>query len=150
MENLLNKQNIKRLGILVIYLLIFFTIDYLNMPYPTMFKNEGMFITLIHIVLNIVMAIFSTQIFMMHEDILKQVGKEVRGSNVSVFAALFGMLTYGCTPCVISFFAAIGINFTIAVLPWAGLPYKLVTFLIVLFGLWFSRKQQTKYCEIRL
>ena len=86
----------------------------------------------------------------MHEDILKQVGKEVKGSNVSIFAVLFGMLTYGCTPCVISFFAAIGISFTVITLPWAGLPYKLISLLILIFGLWFSNKQQKKFCEVKL
>ncbi|NLC96993.1 MAG: hypothetical protein GX675_05445 [Erysipelotrichaceae bacterium] len=150
MKTILNKENITRGLVLVVYLIIFFMIDYLNMSYIEMIKVQGLLITAIHIILNVVMALIATKIYIMHEDILKQVGKEVKGSNVSIFAVLFGMLTYGCTPCVISFFAAIGISFTVITLPWAGLPYKLISLLILIFGLWFSNKQQKKFCEVKL
>lgn len=149
MEKILkNNFNKLTIGIFALYLTIFFVIDYLNMPYSQMLKEEGMLIVLIHIILNIVMAALSTYLFVLHEDMLKQVGKQVKGSNTPIYAALFGMLTYGCTPCVISFFAAIGIQFSIVALPWAGLPYKLITLLILIIGIWFSKNQQKKVCQI--
>jgi hypothetical protein len=61
-------------------------------------------------------------------------GKESKGSNLSFASVLFGILTYGCTPCVISFFAAIGISFSVAVLPFAGLPYKFISLAFIIIG----------------
>jgi hypothetical protein len=76
-------------------------------------------------------------------------GRESKGSNLSFFSILFGILTYGCTPCVIGFFAAVGISFSVAVLPLAGLPYKFISLLLIIAGLiWviFSIKNTT--CKV--
>ncbi len=143
-----NKEKVMNTIIFGTYILIFFTIDYLNMPYAKMIKEVGFLVVLINIIMNIVMSYLSLSIYQIHEGIIKKINKEVVGSNTSLYAVLFGMLTYGCTPCVISFFAAIGINFTIIALPWAGLPYKFISLLILIFGLWFSKKQQMKHCKI--
>ena len=143
-----NKEKVMNTIIFGTYILIFFTIDYLNMPYAKMIKEVGFLVVLINIIMNIVMSYLSLSIYQIHEGIIKKINKELVGSNTSLYAVLFGMLTYGCTPCVISFFAAIGINFTIIALPWAGLPYKFISLLILIFGLWFSKKQQMKHCKI--
>ena len=143
-----NKEKVMNTIIFGTYILIFFTIDYLNMPYAKMIKEVGFLGVLINIIMNIVMLFLSLSIYQIYEGIIKKINKELVGSNTSLYAVLFGMLTYGCTPCVISFFAAIGINFTIIALPWAGLPYKFISLLILIFGLWFSKKQQMKHCKI--
>ena len=143
-----NKEKVMNTIIFGTYILIFFTIDYLNMPYAKMIKEVGFLVVLINIIMNIVMSYLSLSIYQIHEGIIKKINKEVVGSNTSLYAVLFGMLTYGCTPCVISFFAVIGINFTIIALPWAGLPYKFISLLILIIGLWFSKKQQMKHCKI--
>lgn len=148
MEKLFDKQNRMTSLMFVLYLVIFFTIDYLNMPYPEMIVQEGVVVTSLHIILNGVMASLSTYLFKLHEGIFQQIGREVKGNNTPIYAALFGILTYGCTPCVISFFAAIGIQLSIVALPWAGLPYKLISLLILVVGIWFSLNQQKKICKI--
>ena len=148
MEKVRNNTHLLSMGILAIYLLIFFTIDYLNMPYTVMAKEEGIVVVSLHILLNLVMAGLSTYLFQLHESVFSQIGKAIKGSYTPVYASIFGLLTYGCTPCVISFFAAIGINFTIVALPWAGLPYKLISLLILLIGIWFSHQQMKKACSI--
>lgn len=148
MEKLFDKQNRMTSLMFVLYLVIFFTIDYLNMPYPEMIVQEGVVVTSLHIILNGVMASLSTYLFKLHEGIFQQIGREVKGNNTPIYAALFGILTYGCTSCVISFFAAIGIQLSIVALPWAGLPYKLISLLILVVGIWFSLNQQKKVCKI--
>lgn len=131
-----------------LYLLIFFTIDYLNMPYPQMAREEGLLVVLLQIALNLLMAFLAYRIYKLHENIIRYIGKEAKGGNTPIYSALFGLLTYGCTPCVISFFAMIGINFSIVALPWAGLPYKLVSLGILLIGYWFTLNQHKKTCKI--
>lgn len=148
MEKLVEQKRILPIAIFGLYLLIFFTIDYLNMPYPQMAQQEGVIVVIIHILLNLVMTGLSTYLFMMHEGIFNQINRNVKGSNTPIYASLFGLLTYGCTPCVISFFAAFGIQFSVMALPWAGLPYKFISLLILLFGIAFSKHQMKKACEI--
>ena len=62
------------------------------------------------------------------------------GSNLGFFSVLFGVLTYGCTSCVVTFFAAVGIAFVpSAIFPFIevghGILYKLLSLLIILIGL---------------
>lgn len=130
------------------YLLIFSVIDYLNVPYLEMARTYSWSLVIINIFLNITMSAISAYIFSLHEDFIKQSTQTIKGSNAPIYASLFGILTYGCTPCVISFFAMIGINFSVMALPWAGLPYKLISLAILLVGAWFVQRQTKKACKI--
>lgn len=130
------------------YALIFFIIDYLNMPYTEMAQTYSWGLVFLNVVLNLVMSGLSAYLFYLHEDFFKQSAKSIKGSNAPIYASLFGILTYGCTPCVISFFAMLGINFSIIALPWAGLPYKFISLAILLIGVWFAKRQAQKACTI--
>lgn len=139
----------KKIGfIFLVYLTIFLTLDYLNMPLKNMMENQGTFITLLHKLMSLLLASLSTYLFYLHEDIYKHLQKEVAGSNTPIYAALFGVLTYGCTPCVVSFFASLGIHITVIALPWAGLPYKVISLLILFIGIFITKKQQAKACPL--
>ncbi len=134
--------------VFIIYIAIFTTIDYLNMPYTQMAQMFSWGLVFFNILLNGVMSGLSAYLFGLHEDIFKQFSTSIKGANAPILASLFGVLTYGCTPCVISFFAMIGINFSIMSLPWAGLPYKFISLLILLIGVWFAIHQSKKACSI--
>jgi uncharacterized membrane protein YccF (DUF307 family) len=75
-------------------------------------------------------------------------GKEGKSSNFGFLSVLFGFLTYGCTSCVIAFFASVGIAFSVIILPLAGLPYKLISLLLILIGLFWMSKEIEKPCTI--
>jgi hypothetical protein len=76
-------------------------------------------------------------------------GRESQGSNMTFISVIFGILTYGCTTCVISFFSAIGIAFSVAVLPLAGLPYKLISLGLLILGLlWVLWSIQRTTCKV--
>ena len=65
------------------------------------------------------------------------------------FSVLFGILTYGCTSCVIAFLSVIGITFAVAVLPLAGLPYKLISLGLLIVGfVWLIKEIKTSKCKI--
>ncbi|MGE4378614.1 MAG: hypothetical protein AB7E16_01740, partial [Candidatus Izemoplasmatales bacterium] len=69
---------------------------------------------------------------------------------VSIFAGLFGLLTYGCTPCVIAFFSTIGISFAVAALPLAGLPYKLIALVLLIVGFfWLKYESNHVKCKMK-
>ncbi len=134
---------------LLLFLIIFFVVDSLNMSYSEMIQVYGLYLVIINIVLNIVMSLLSALLMNLSTAMVELKGKEGLSSNLGFFSVLFGILTYGCTSCVIAFFAAIGITFSVFVLPLAGLPYKLVSLLLILLGLFLIRRELMKgACKI--
>jgi hypothetical protein len=132
-----------------IFLAIFFILDYLNGGYPKMYRDYGVYLVIINIAMNLIMA--GTSAFMMSLSTVYQKvsGREGKGTIFSHFAIFFGMMTYGCTSCVVAFFATIGITLSVAILPLAGLPYKVVAFVLVIIGaLWLVLEVHRGKCKL--
>lgn len=133
-----------------IFIFIYFLLDYLNGGYVEMRNNYGLILVIINVILNVIMALTSSVMMNFSSAYLSLSGKEGKGTFFGNIAVFFGMLTYGCTSCVISFFAAIGITFYVAVLPLAGLPYKLISLLILSLGfLWLVYEIKKGKCKIK-
>lgn len=131
------------------FLFIYFIVDSLNMSYQEMKSTYGVYLVVLNITLNIVMSLLSAVLMNLSTSMVELKGKEGKATNFGFFSVLFGILTYGCTSCVIAFFAAVGVTFSVIVLPLAGLPYKLISFLMVLLGLFFIKKEiSTGTCKI--
>lgn len=131
------------------FLFIYFIVDSLNMSYQEMKSTYGVYLVVLNITLNIVMSLLSAVLMNLSTSMVELKGKEGKATNFGFFSVLFGILTYGCTSCVIAFFAAVGVTFSVIVLPLAGLPYKLISFLLVLLGLFFIKKEiSTGTCKI--
>lgn len=143
----------KFIGLNLFYFIFFMglytLIDSFNLSYQDMALQYGSFLPVLNIGINLVMALLSTAMMGLTSAQFDFSGKESKGSNLGFFSVLFGMLTYGCTPCVISFFAAVGISFSVAVLPLAGLPYKLMSLLLIVIGLiWVTISIQKTVCKV--
>jgi hypothetical protein len=109
----------------------------------------GPLLPILNIGINIIMAVLSMGMMGLTSAQFDFSGRESQGSNLSFASVLFGILTYGCTPCVISFFAAIGISFSVAVLPFAGLPYKFISLMIIIIGfVWILWSIQRTTCKL--
>ena len=120
-----------------VFLLMYTLLDSFNMSYTLMRETYGLTLVIINITLNIVMALLSAIMISHTSEVLR----ETKAANASFFSILFGVLTYGCTTCVITFFASLGITFSVAVLPFAGLPYKLISLLILIMASFWSRRE---------
>lgn len=150
----LKKQLSQRILLLNFFYFLFFfgmytLIDSFNMSYQDMALQYGDYLPIMNIMLNIIMALFSMAMMGLTSAQFDFSGRESQGSNMTFISVIFGILTYGCTPCVISFFSAIGIAFSVAVLPLAGLPYKLVSLVLVILGLlWVMRSIQRTTCKV--
>ncbi|MDD3123412.1 MAG: hypothetical protein PHC62_07870 [Candidatus Izemoplasmatales bacterium] len=118
----------------IFFSVLYFVLDSLNGGYGQMIENYGLFLVITNIFLNFFMSILSAFMMGLSTALMKQTGKEGKGTFLSSVAVFFGMLTYGCTPCVVTFFAAIGITFSMAVLPLAGLPYKFISLILLIIG----------------
>lgn len=133
----------------VFFSILYGIIDYLNLPYPEMAATYGTGLVILNVSLNLLMASAASLLMTLGTINLRIKGREGKGESLGFLSILFGMLTYGCTSCVISFFAAIGIAFSVAALPLAGLPYKLISLVLVLGGLtWMILEIQNGKCRL--
>lgn len=144
------KYIIQGMIVLVLFLGIYTLLDYLNIGYKAMLDEYGLLLVVGNVLLNIIMAFITAFMWNISTAMVKLTGKEGKGTFVSSFAVLFGMLTYGCTPCVIAFFSTIGITFAVAALPLAGLPYKLIALVLLIVGFfWLKYESNHVKCKIK-
>ena len=144
------KYIIQGIIVFVLFLGLYTLLDYLNIGYGPMLEEYGIVLVGANILLNLIMAFTSAFMWNISTALVKLTGKEGKGSFMSGFAVIFGMLTYGCTPCVIAFFSTIGITFAVAALPLAGFPYKLLALLLLVLGfLWLMYETNHVKCKIK-
>jgi hypothetical protein len=72
------------------------------------------------------------------------------GTSIPFFSFIFGLLTFGCAPCVITFLSVVGIAFTPIVLPFGNLVWKLILLSLMGLGVAFVlRRIQNTACTIK-
>jgi hypothetical protein len=131
------------------FIAIYTLLDDFNMSYAQMQSDYGTYLVILNISLNILMAGLTAILLSLSTANVTLKGKDTKGSNLGFLSILFGVLTYGCTSCVIAFFASIGIAFSVIALPLAGLPYKLISLVLILIGLWWTKREiNTGVCKI--
>jgi hypothetical protein len=129
---------------------IYTVIDSLSGGYQVLIQDYGWYLVSLNIFINLVLTTLSAFMMIASTYHMKQTKKEAKGAYVSFFSVIFGIFTYGCTPCVIGALSLIGITFSVAVLPLAGLPYKLISLVILLLGLWWlSYEIKHPRCKIK-
>lgn len=135
----------------LLFIVIYVVVDYLNMGYQEMADTYGLTLVITNIFLNIIMSFLSALLMNLSQAMVQLKGKEGKTQSFGFFSVLFGILTYGCTSCVIAFFASIGIAFSVAVLPLAGLPYKLISLILIMIGLiWIRHELNRGSCQVKL
>ncbi len=145
------KYLIQFIGFFIAFATIYFIIDSLNMSYVEMMEQYSIYLVITNITLNIIMALLSSLLIHLSTSMVVLKGREGKGSSLGFISVLFGILTYGCTPCVIAFFASIGIAFSVIALPLAGLPYKFISLLLILIGIGIIYYQLVKgKCKVNL
>ena len=133
----------------ILFMIIYTVVDGLNMNYEAMAIEYSELLVGINISINVLMSLGSAALMNLSTAMVVLKGKEGKASTFGSLSVLFGILTYGCTSCVIAFFASIGIAFSVAVLPFAGLPYKLISVLLIVIGLiWMYREIEHGVCKV--
>lgn len=141
----MTKNNLQKYGFFIVFMGMYTLLDSFNLSYSEMALQFGILLPIVNIAINIFMAVLSA---IMLSATTAQF-KEPKGANMSFLSILFGIFTYGCTSCVITFLATLGISFSVAVLPLAGLPYKLVSVALLIIGYFWSRREiRNTVCKI--
>lgn len=138
------------LAFLTFFMIIYTMLDGFNMSYDQMRETYGSGLVITNISLNFIMAFLTALLLNMSTaNAALKGGKDTKGTNLGFISVLFGVLTYGCTPCVIAFFGSLGIAFSVIALPFAGLPYKLISLGLIILGLiWTRHEIKTSTCTI--
>ncbi len=132
-----------------IYIFIYLLIDSFNMPYKIMAMEYSKGLVATNILINLIMAGLSAGLMVLSSLMVRLKSVDSKGANLSFVSILFGLLTYGCTPCVISFFASVGITFSVIALPLAGLPYKFISLILLGIGIaWTLREMNRGVCKV--
>ena len=78
-------------GIIVLLLFgtLYFTLDHLNMSYGEMIEEYGLYLVIINIVLNLILATASAFMWNVSTALLKLTGKEGKGTFLSGLAYIF-------------------------------------------------------------
>ncbi len=138
------------IGLFVFFLILYTFLDFEgNTNYSLMTDAFGIGIVSIHIIINIVIALLSS-IMVTFSIINYNLTKvEPRGSNaIPFFTFIFGLLTFGCTGCVVAFFSAIGIAFSPIILPQGNLLWKIAALLLVVLGfIWIMYSIEHTTCK---
>ena len=145
------KYMIQGFILFILFMVIYTVVDGLNMSYEAMAIEYSELLVGVNISINVLMSLGSAALMNLSTAMVVLKGKEGKASTFGSISVLFGILTYGCTSCVIAFFASIGIAFSVAVLPFAGLPYKLISVLLIVIGLiWMYREIEHGVCKVNL
>lgn len=132
------------------FLLINTIVDYLNLPYNEMANVYSWSLVFVNITVNIIMSLLTSLLLVLSVINVQLKGSETKSQNLGFISVLFGIMTYGCTSCVIGFFAAIGVSYSVVALPLAGLPYKFISLLLIMLGLAFTRYEMNKPCKVKI
>ena len=152
-DEALKRRNILMIiGLFIFFLGLYIFLDFEgNTNYSIMTDTFGLPITITHIVINIFIAVM-TAIMVSFSLINYNLTKiEPKGSNaIPFFTFIFGLLTFGCTGCVVAFLTSVGIAFSPIILPNGNLIWKLVALLIVSAGfVWILYSIEHTKCKIK-
>lgn len=139
-------------GIFVFFLSIYTFLDFEgNTSYSVMIDDFGIMIVSTHILINVLIAILSSVMVLFSIINYKLTKVEPKGSNaIPLITFIFGLLTFGCTGCVVAFLSAVGIAFSPLVLPSGNLIWKLVALLFVILGfIWIMYSIEHTKCKIK-
>jgi len=144
------KSLLQIIAFFIVFMIIYTFIDRNNISYTEMSQTYGNYLVYTNVLLNIVMSLLSALLLILSTAMATLKGKETISSNVSFVSVFFGILTYGCTPCVIAFLGSLGIAFSVTILPLAGLPYKIISLVLILIGLvWTYYEIEHGKCKVK-
>ncbi len=139
-------------GLFIIILGLYVFLDFEgNTNYTLMIQEFGALTVSIHILINMIIAILTTRM-LLFSAINYNINKtEPVGSNAIPFLAwIFGLLTFGCTGCVVAFFSAVGIAFTPIILPAGNMLWKVAALVLVILGyIWIMYSIQNSKCKVK-
>lgn len=140
------------IGLFVTFLGLYVFLDFEgNTNYTLMVQEFGITIVSIHILINIIIAVLTARMILFSIINYNLNKSEPIGSNAIPFVTwIFGLLTFGCTGCVVAFLSAVGIGFTPIILPAGNMLWKVIALLFVVLGyIWIMYSIKNTKCKMK-
>lgn len=136
----------------IFFLVIYLILDYLN--YRETVSKPSLILIVINIVINLLMAFLGAILMNLSTIMMELKTKGDGGANLGFVSIILGIFTYGCTSCVVTFLAAVGISFSPAIFPFIyvlnGLLYKFLSLGLIVLGLYLVVRNINKgVCKIK-
>jgi hypothetical protein len=154
-KQLEKKLLIQNIIVFVLMMVIYSMLDYLGYRDATqngLTNPTGIIVA--NVIINIFLSALTTLTIGLSTANVQIMGREVRGSGFfPTLAIILGFITFGCTSCVITFFASIGITFlaSASALAGNGIWFKLGALGLLIIGLVFVSIMISKAtCKINL
>lgn len=125
---------------------LYFFLDWLaHGSFSALFEAMSPGLFTLHQVFNIVMAFMATLMISLSQIKLTLTSTEPLGATgIPFFSFIFGLLTFGCAPCVVAFLSAVGIAFTPIVFPMGNLLWKVILLTLMILGFIYILKSINK------
>ena len=126
----------------MLFIALYLLLDILaNGSLSKMFSSLGTLASMGHLVLDLIMAIISALIFDLTDPIgLKKSTKLTTSTQIiPTVVGFFGLLTFGCAPCVIGFFATIGLSLSIPTFANGNIILKVVALIVLIIGYYVTK-----------
>lgn len=139
-------------GLFIVFLGLYVFLDFEgNTNYSLMIQEFGTVIVSIHILINVVIAVLTARMVLFSIINYNVNNSEPAGSNAIPFVTwMFGLLTFGCTGCVVAFFSAVGIAFTPIILPAGNMLWKVLALVFVIAGyIWIMYSINHSKCKVK-
>ncbi len=154
-KQLEKKLLIQNIIVFVLMMVIYTMLDWLGYRDATQNNiTTPTGIVVANVIINIFLSALTTLTIGLSTANVQIMGREVRGSGFfPTLAIILGFITFGCTSCVITFFASIGITFlaSASALAGNGIWFKLGALGLLIIGLVFVSIMISKAtCKINL
>lgn len=140
MQKQKEKKNLGILaGVFVFVYGLYLFLDWLaHGSFTTLFAELGTPLFAVHQLFNVIIAAIAALMISLSQIKLRLTSVEPKGStSIPFLSFIFGLLTFGCAPCVVAFLGAVGITFTPIVLPFGNLPWKIILLVLMIAGFFF-------------
>ena len=119
--------------------------------FAAMVETLGGGLLVIHQLFNVVIALVVATMLSFSQIQLNLTKSEPTGGNaIPFFSFVFGLFTFGCAPCVVTFLGVFGIAFTPLILPFGNLLWKIVLLAIMGLGaVWVLYRIQNTTCTVK-
>lgn len=140
------------LGIFAIVYSLYLFLDWLYYgSFGALFAEMSVPLFMVHQAINITIALIATLMLSLSQIKLQLTNSEPKGAtSIPFLSFIFGLLTFGCAPCVIAFLGAVGITFTPVVLPFSNLPWKLILLALMVVAFFYILKTiDSSSCKVK-
>lgn len=144
----MTKTKRNNISLFIVLTIMYYLLDYLAFKgYYRLYLSQGLVLCVSHILMTLMLIITMYLALNQFETMIK---RDSFLTQIPIIGYLFGLFTFGCTPCLINFLAVFGISYSLTSLNISSLEYKLISLAINLIMIWIAQYLiKTTKCKLK-